>query len=89
MKLDDFNRACTKRERAWVADACGTTEGYLYQLGGGHRKASPALAIRIEAATRMIAGGTGGRLGVVPRASLVKEPRIFDPHATFALELAL
>lgn len=89
MKLDDFNRACTKRERAWVADACGTTEGYLYQLGGGHRKASPALAIRIEAATRMIARGTGGRLGVVPRASLVKEPRIFDPHATFALELAL
>lgn len=89
MKLGVFNRKCSKRERAWVADACGTTEGYLYQLGGGHRKASPALAIRIEAATRMLARRTGGRLGVVPRASLVKDPRIFDPHATFALELAL
>ena len=89
MELGDFNRACTKRERGWVADACGTTEGYLYQLGGGHRKASPALAIRIEAATRLLARRAGGRLEVVPRGSLVKDPRIFDPHAAFPLELAL
>jgi len=89
MTLRDFNRHATKRERAWVAEACGTTEQYLYQLGGGHRKASPALAMRVEAATRMIARGTGGRLSAVPRESLVKDPEIFDPQALVALELAL
>ncbi|MCY3812130.1 MAG: hypothetical protein OXH15_10075 [Gammaproteobacteria bacterium] len=89
MKLKVFNKRATKRERAWVAEACGTTEAYLYQLGGGHRKASPALAIRVEAATRMVARGTGGRLSAVPRESLVKEPQIFDPQAPVALELAL
>ena len=88
MELNRFLRKASKRERAAVAEACKTTVPYLYQIAGGHRRASPALAIRVEAATRAVARGTGGRLRAVPRDSLVREPEIFDPQAPFLVEFA-
>ena len=87
MKLKNFLRAASKRERADVADACMTSVAYLYQLAGGHRHASPSMAIRLEAGTRRVAGGTDGRLRAVPRESLVRDPRIFDPRAPYLVEL--
>ncbi len=81
-------RKASKRERASVAEACGTTVPYLYQVAGGHRRASPSLAIRIEAATRAVGKETGGRLRAVPRDSLVRDPEIFDPQAPFLVEFA-
>ena len=87
-QLNEFLREASKRERAQVAEACGTSVPYLYQLAGGHRRASPQMAILLEAATREVGRGTGGRLQAVPRESLVKHPLIFDPQAPFLVELA-
>ena len=66
---------------------CNDSVGYLYQLAGGHRHASPMMATRLEASTRRVAEGTGGRLAAVPRETLVRHPEIFDPRAAFAVEL--
>jgi len=81
VKLIDFLRSATKRERADVAVVCNDSVGYLYQLAGGHRHASPMMAMRLEASTRRVAAGTHGRLAVVPRETLVRHPEIFDPRA--------
>ena len=80
MKLNEFLRAASKRERADVATACNDSVGYLYQLAGGHRYASAFMALRLEATTRR---GTGGRLAPVPGETLVRHPEIFDPNACF------
>lgn len=80
MELKRFMRGSDKRQRAQVAEACGTTVPYLYQIAGRHRRASPSLAVRIEAATREVGKGTDGELQAVPRASLVRDPEIFDPQ---------
>lgn len=88
MELNRFLRSASKRERASVAEACKTTVPYLYQIAGGHRRASPSLAIHIEAATREVGRGTAGRLRAVARDSLVRDPEIFDPRAPFLVEFA-
>jgi hypothetical protein len=77
MKLTDFMKAATKRERAAVAVACSGSVAYLYQIAGGHRFASPQLATEIEAKTRQVAADSEGRLEGVPRQSLVRHPEIF------------
>ena len=77
MELREFLRAATKRERAEVAVECSDSVSYLYQLAGGHRYASALLATRIEARTREVAVGSGGRLAMVPREALVRHPEIF------------
>ena len=70
-----------------MAVVCNESVGYLYQLAGGHRYASPMMATRLEASTRRVAEGTGGRLAAVPRETLVRHPEIFDPRAAFDVEL--
>ena len=78
MKMRDFMRAASKRERAEVATVCNGSVGYLYQVAGGHRHASAIMALRLEKATRRVAERSGGRLAAVPRRSLVRHPEIFD-----------
>ena len=87
MKLKEFLRDANRRERADVAVVCNDSVGYLYQLAGGHRHASPMMATRLEAITRRVAEGTGGRLAAVPRETLVRHPELFDSSAAFDVEL--
>jgi len=81
MELNLFLRAASKRERAEVATVCGDSVSYLYQLAGKHRYASALMATWIEERTRTVAASSHGRLGVVPRESLVRHPEIFDRRA--------
>jgi hypothetical protein len=85
MELREFLKVATKRERADVAIACRDSVGYLYQIAGEHRYASPLLATQIEQYTRRVADLSEGRLEPVPRASMVRHPEIFygvDPSLT-------
>jgi len=86
MELKTFLRAASKRERAEVATVCSDSVSYLYQLAGKHRHASALLATRIEEQTRAVADGAHGRLGVVPRESLVRHPEIFDRRARLMVD---
>ena len=87
MKLSDFLRASSKRERADVAVVCNGSTDYLYQLAGGHCFASPKKAILLEASTRRVAERSDGRLQAVPRDTLVRHPDIFDPDASSNVDL--
>ena len=78
MELSYFLRQASKRERAEVAVVCSDSVSYLYQLAGKHRYASALMATRLEAQTRAVAVGSGGRLATVPRETLVRHPEIFD-----------
>jgi len=87
MKLKDFLKIATKRERAEVAIPCNDSVSYLYQIAGHHRYASPLLATQIEQSTRVVAETSDGRLCAVPRATMVRHPEIFygvdrDPEVT-------
>jgi hypothetical protein len=55
MTLKEFLRAASKEQRQEVADAAGTSVGYLYQLAGGHRR-NPGthIALGIESATKKL-----------------------------------
>ena len=77
MKLKDFLKKATKRERAEVAAACNHSVGYLYQIAGGHRYASPLLAIKIEALTAKAASSSNGRLRKVQGITLVRYPHFY------------
>lgn len=77
MKLRTFLRHATLRERNQLAKGCGSSVAYLYQMAGRHRYASPQMATRIEQVTRQMAVKSRGRLGLVPRESLVRHPEIF------------
>ena len=77
MKLKDFLKKATKRERAEVAVACNHSVGYLYQIAGGHRYASPLLAIKIEALTAKVACSSNGRLRKVQGITLVRYPHFY------------
>lgn len=78
MNLSLFLRRSTRQERAEVAAVCNSSVGYLYQIAGGHRFASPLMAIRIEGHTCLVAGRSNGRLAAVPRSSMVRHPEIFQ-----------
>ena len=77
MKLKEFLRKATKRERATVAEGCRTSVEYLYQLAGKHRCAKPHLAAQIEIHTRRVAKRSDRSLGAVPAATLVARPEYF------------
>ena len=77
MKLRNFLKHATKRERAQLAAVCNNSVAYLYQLAGQHRHASPQMATRIEQISRQVAAQSGGRLELVPREGLVRHPEIF------------
>ncbi|MEE9411652.1 MAG: hypothetical protein V3V22_01230 [Methylococcales bacterium] len=88
MILKEFLKAATKHERAEVAAVCNDSVGYLYQLAGGHRFASPYMATLIEQATQQVATYSQDRLMTVQRQTLVRHPEIFfglaaeDSHET-------
>lgn len=77
MTMTEFLRAASKRERAEVAERCGTSVAYLYQLAGGHRRASYHLAARIEAHTGAFASRIQGRLHQVSGRTLVSHPELY------------
>ncbi len=77
MKLKDFLKKATKRERADVAVVCSDSVGYLYQIAGGHRFSSPLLAIKIEVKTEQVAALSNGRLQKVSWGTLVRHPHLF------------
>ena len=60
MKLNEFLKQASKRERADVATVCHHSVGYLYQLAGGHRYASALMATQIELATARVAQHSQG-----------------------------
>lgn len=78
MNLSLFLRRSTRQERVEVAAVCNSSVAYLYQIAGGHRFASPLMAIRIEGHTCLMASRSNGRLAAVPRSSLVRHPEIFQ-----------
>ena len=78
MKLNEFLRRASKRERAELAVVCNDSVAYLYQLAGQHRYASAKLATQLETQTAKVAARSGGRLGIVPRSTLVRHPEIFE-----------
>lgn len=51
MKMSEWLQQSTAAQRAMVARKAETRISYLYQIGGGHRLPSPALALRLEKAT--------------------------------------
>lgn len=78
MELITFLQCATKHERKRLATTvCNGSVGYLYQLAGKHRYASPYMATQIEKVSRRMAARTRGRLAPVPRNSLVRHPEIF------------
>ena len=89
MKLKIFLRNATVRERDEVAAACNGSVGYLYQIAGGHRYASPLMAMCIEEKTRLVANRSNGRLAAVSWVSMVRHPEIFlgiDPGPVIRAE---
>lgn len=48
ISLKDWMNRNTPEKRIELADSCGTTLGYLYQLSGGHRRPSLRLALNIQ-----------------------------------------
>ena len=50
--LRDYLKALQPEAREALAAASATTLGYLYQLAGGHRLASAAMAVRLETASK-------------------------------------
>lgn len=51
MQLREWLRGATENERDALAKGAGTSVAYLWQLAGGHRKASIELASRLQAAS--------------------------------------
>jgi hypothetical protein len=51
MDMKSFVKQTPPDERERVAMLAGTTDAYLQQLAGGHRKPSSALAKRLEEAS--------------------------------------
>lgn len=52
MKLKKYFSQLSKTEREKLAEECGTSVQYLYQISLGNRTASEKLAIEIEKATK-------------------------------------
>lgn len=61
--LAEYLRAATPAERERTAALAGTSEGYLYQLAGCHRK-NPGVttAMSVADATEKVAAESEGRL---------------------------
>lgn len=52
LQIHEWLRSASKEERERVAKEAKTSVDYLYQLSGGHRKASLELADRLQQATK-------------------------------------
>jgi len=51
MRLHELLPKLTAEQRNVLAEKCGTSVNYLYQLAGGHRRPSMAMAANIAQAT--------------------------------------
>lgn len=63
--------AATTKEQKELAERCGTSRQYLYQLAGGFRQASAELGAAIERETKAMHLTSKGRLPIVYRTDLV------------------
>ena len=68
--LKTWMRAATPDEQRLLAERCGTSRQYLYQLAGGLRFASPELAMAIERETLAMHKASKDRLPVIYRTDL-------------------
>ncbi|MCE3025758.1 hypothetical protein [Salinicola sp. DM10] len=50
-QLQDWLKRTTAEERETLAANAGTSVGYIWQLAGGHRKASLGMAKRLQEAS--------------------------------------
>jgi len=69
--IKNWMSLATSDEQQLLAERCGTSRGYLYQLSGGHRQASADLGAAIERETKVMARASKGRLPVVYRTDIV------------------
>jgi hypothetical protein len=76
--------SATTHEQELLADKAGTTKAHLYQLSGGYRQTSAALAGRIEAAAAEMHKASKGRLPRIVRTDLCDACRAC-PYASKAL----
>lgn len=67
--------AATTQEQKALAERCGTSRQYLYQLAGGFRQASAELGAAIERETKVMHLTSQGRLPIVYRTDLVSACR--------------
>lgn len=77
MQLREWMRAASDSERERLATEASTSVAYLWQLAGGHRKASIELASRIQAAS----GGVITIAGLRPDIqALMSAPQATNAH---------
>ncbi|MBB1606520.1 MULTISPECIES: hypothetical protein [unclassified Pseudomonas] len=69
--LRDWLAKTPAEERKRVAEEAGTTVGHLWQLAGGHRKASDKLAERLQDASSGEITIAGLRPDLVPLAEKI------------------
>jgi DNA-binding transcriptional regulator YdaS (Cro superfamily) len=67
--------SATPEEQELLAQKVGTTRGQLYQLSGGHRQASAAMAGKIESATAEMHKHSKGRLPKIMRTDVCEACR--------------
>lgn len=68
--LKNWMRAASANEQKLLAELCGTSRGYLYQVAGNFRQASSELAVAIERETKTMHRASKGRLPIVYRTDL-------------------
>lgn len=73
--IKNWMSLATSDEQELLAQRCGTSRGYLYQLSGGHRQASADLGAAIERETKAMAKASRGRLPIVYRTDIVSACR--------------
>lgn len=74
MNVNEWLKGASKEERENVSSDAGTSVDYLWQLSGGHRRPSPALAAKLELATKKY----------TPDRVLCKQALIFGDNNTEA-----
>lgn len=67
--------SATVDEQKTLAEAVGTSRGYLYQLASGHRDGSADLAGKVEAATAVMHKASKGRLPKIVRTDIASACR--------------
>lgn len=70
--LANWMKKATTTEQEQLAVASGTSREYLYQLSASKRKASAAMAGRIETAAKTLSRKSKGRLPVLTRMGLAE-----------------
>ena len=66
-RLKNYMKNATAKQRERLANMAGTTQSYLYQIAGGHRRASAGCAGRLERAAKLMSAKERKALGLLPR----------------------